>query len=150
MKSHFNILSALLFLGGCLVLFSLMAVPSGGAGQEDGVFIHIKSGPEEAHAVLMGLQMATIMSEDHPVLVYVDVAGVEVLTKSAQNLERAPFSSSKDAIQGLLEKGIPVMACPGCMRTKGIDKEDLLEGIQVAEKDAFFSFCEGRILSLTY
>jgi predicted peroxiredoxin len=132
------------------VVLVFSAVQSRGAGPGEGVFIHIKSGPEEAHSVLMALQMANLMAEEHPVLVYVDVAGVEVLTKEAPNLERAPFTSSKEAIEGLLKKGVPVLACQGCLKTKGIDRENLLEGIQIAHKEAFFDFCEGRILSLTY
>ena len=133
--------------------FSLMnSTLSSEAGNEakEGVFIHIKSGPDEGHSVLMALQMAKIMCESKDVLVYVDVDGVSVLAKDGPDLKMEPFGSSRAAIGELISKGVTVMACPGCMKAKGVDKEDLMEGVQVAQKDAFFEFTSGRILSLTY
>ena len=117
---------------------------------KDGVFIHISHGPEDAHRVAMGLKMATLMAEDKDVLVYFDINGIDVVTKNAEDITMPTFPSSKEALQELLDKDIPVYACPGCMKAKGVNPEDLMPGIKVAEKDAFFNFTKGRILTIDY
>jgi hypothetical protein len=45
---------------------------------------------------------------------------------------------------------IPVMACPGCLKVIGKTGDDLLPGIQLADRDGFFNFTEGRILTIDY
>ena len=117
---------------------------------KDGVFIHISHGAEDAHRVAMGLKMATLMSEDKDVLVYFDINGIDVVTKNAPDIQMNTFPSSKEALQELLSNNIPVFACPGCMKAKGVTEDDLMEGIKVANKDAFFNFTKGRILTLDY
>lgn len=129
------------------------AIPAGAeepAAPRDGVFIHLSSGPENPHRVLMALSMATIMSEDHDVLVYCDIEAVRLCLADAEDIAFAHFTPLKEALAGLLEKGVTVMACPGCLKAAGKSGGDLAEGIRIADKSAFFSFTKGRILSLDY
>ncbi len=119
-------------------------------GARDGVFVHIKSGPEHPHEVLMGLRMAQVMADDRDVLVYVDVAGINAITEGAPDLKMEPFGSSHTMIADLIRREVPVYACPGCLKALGQSPEHLLPGIQVAEKQAFFAFTKGRILTLDY
>jgi predicted peroxiredoxin len=114
------------------------------------VFIHISRGPEDPHRVLMGLNMARIMSDDHDVLVYFDITGVNVVLADSPDITFAQFPSSKTQIAALLDNGVPVMACPGCLTAAGKSAADLAPGIQLADKDRFFSFTAGRILTLDY
>lgn len=116
----------------------------------DGVFLHISSGPEEPHRVLMALKMAELMAADKEVLVYFDIKGIEVVLADADDIAYTEFLSSKAQLANLMELGVPLYACPGCLKAAGKSPEDLAEGIQVANKDAFFDFTEGRILSLDY
>lgn len=116
----------------------------------DGVFIHISSGTDNPHRVLMALRMAGIMAEDKDVLVYFDIKGVDVVLKEAVELKHAAFPSSKEAIAALIEQNVPLYACPGCLKAAGKSAADLMAGVQVADKDAFFDFTEGRILTLDY
>jgi predicted peroxiredoxin len=116
----------------------------------DGVFIHISHGPNDPHRVLMALNMAKIMSEDHDVLVYFDINGIEVVLKDAEDIAFSDFPMSKTQIADLLKKGVPLMACPGCLKAAGKTPADLAPGIQVADKAKFFSFTKGRILTLDY
>ena len=116
----------------------------------DGVFIHISHGPEDPHRVLMALNMAQIMSDDHDVLVYFDITGVNVVLADSPDLTFAQFPSSKTQIAALLDKGVTLMACPGCLRAAGKSAADLAPGIQVADRNRFFSFTDGRILTLDY
>lgn len=127
-----------------------MAETSPEKPDRDGVFIHVSHGPEDAHRVLMALNMAVIMSETQDVLMYFDITGIEVVLKDAPDIQFSHFPSSQTQIQKLLEHGVTIMACPGCLKAAGKTPEDLAPGIQIADKAAFFSFTKGRILTLDY
>lgn len=116
----------------------------------DGVFIHIESGPDEPHTVLMALQMARIMAEDRPVLVYCDIEGVHLVLKNRPSIQHAAFPDSHTQIAKLKELGASIQACPGCLKAAGKSADDLMEGVDVANKEAFFEFTKGRILTLDY
>lgn len=136
----------------CLALGALVVGAAGTAAPEtrDGMFIHVSCGPESPHRVLMALNMAKIMSETHPVLVYFDIKGVEVVLKDAKDITHPSFPSSKEQIPALVKQGVTLMACPGCLKAAGKTPADLAAGIQVANKDKFFSFTAGRIITLDY
>lgn len=116
----------------------------------DGVFIHISHGTDDPHRLLMALSMATMMAEDHDVLVYFDIKAVNAVLKDSPDVSFSHFATSKAQIKTLLEKKVVIMACPGCLKAAGKTKEDLANGIQVADKKKFFSFTKGRMLTLDY
>ena len=117
---------------------------------KDGVFIHLSEGQNDPQRVLMALNMANLMSEDHAVLMYFDVKAIEVVLKDAKDLTYSHFPSSLSQLAKLRERGVLLMACPGCLKALGKSKDDLAAGIQIADKTKFFSFTSGRILSLDY
>ncbi len=135
-----------LFLCSCLINCS----PTADAPPRDGVFIHISEGADDPHEVLMALNMAALMAEDKDVLVYFDIEGVGVVLKDSPDVAFSHFPSSKQQLSTLQEKGVTLMACPGCLKAAGKTAEDLAPGIQVADKEKFFSFTKGRILTLDY
>lgn len=116
----------------------------------DGVFIHISEGYQNPHRVLMPLKMATMMAADKDVLVYMDIHAVELLVKGAEDMTFADFESAQTYIKQLSEAGVGIYACPTCLKVAGFEPADLMEGVQAAEKDKFFNFTEGRILSIDY
>ena len=116
----------------------------------DGLFIHIMDGYNDPHKVLMALKMANLMAADKDVLVYMDIHAVELLVKGAKDMHFADFDSFQSYIKQLVDKKVGVYACPTCLKIAGFKPEDLMEGVQVAQKDKFFSFTRGRILSLDY
>ena len=116
----------------------------------DGVFIHITEGYQDPHRVLMPLKMAVMMASDKDVVVYMDIHAVELLVKEAEDLEFADFESAHTYIKQLSEMGVGVYACPTCLKIAGFQPGDLMEGVQAAEKEKFFNFTEGRILTLDY
>jgi predicted peroxiredoxin len=120
------------------------------AAPRDGVFVHVSHGVEDPHRVLMALNMAQLMAESRDVLVYFDVQGVEVVLQSAPDLTFSHFPASKAQLQKLIAMGVGVYACPGCLKAAGKTPADLMPGVKVADKDAFFSFTKGRILTLDY
>ena len=116
----------------------------------DGVFIHITESYNDPHRVLMPLKMAVMMSKDHDVLVYMDIHAVELLVKGAKDMNFSDFSSAQAYIKDLLASNVGVYACPTCLQVAGFKPEDLMEGIQVAQKEKFFNFTKGRIITLDY
>lgn len=120
------------------------------APEKDGVFIHISKGANNAHEVLMGLMLADKFSSSNDVLVFFDIDGIEMVSKEAPNLELDPFDPSDDIFERLTASGVTILACPACMKVSGIAEEDLRSGISTAEKEMFFDFTKGRILSLDY
>jgi predicted peroxiredoxin len=123
---------------------------AGAAETRDGVFVHITHGPDDPHRVLMALNMAAMMAADHPVLVYFDIDGIEVVLADAENITHAHFPASQTQLEALTAKGVTLMACPGCLKAAGKTPADLADGIEVADKARFFSFTSGRILTLDY
>jgi len=116
----------------------------------DGVFIHITESYEDPHRVLMPLKMATMMAKDKDVLVYMDIHAVELLVKDAKDLNFADFESAQTYIQQLAAMKVGVYACPTCLKIAGFKPEDLMDGVEVAQKEKFFNFTEGKIISLDY
>ena len=123
---------------------------TGDTTSRDGVFIHISQGYSDPHRVLMPLKMANMMAMDKDVLVYLDIKAVELVLKNSKDLEYAEFDPLKKQLQGLIDKKVGVYACPTCLKLAGYTPEDLMEGIQVANKDRFFDFTKGRIITLDY
>jgi predicted peroxiredoxin len=121
-----------------------------GDSLKDGVFIHITESYNDPHRVLMPLKMAVMMAKDKEVLVYMDIHAVELLVKSAKDLNYADFESAQSYIKQLVDKKVGVYACPTCLKIAGFKPEDLMEGAQVAQKDKFFNFTKGRIITLDY
>jgi predicted peroxiredoxin len=139
------------------VLVVVCSCSSSSAGElqsappREGVFIHITHGTDNPHRLLMALKMAVIMAEaKKDVLVYCDIEAVKVLTSTAKDVRLEGFPTLYDLLGRLTELKVVVLACPTCMKVAGIDQRDLRTGVGVAEKDLFFTFTNGRILSLDY
>ncbi len=120
------------------------------ASVRDGAFIHISHGIDSPHRLLMALNMARMMAADHDVLIYFDIEGIDAVVQDAPDVSYAHFRSLHEQLAALKEKGVILMACPGCLQAAGKTPADLAEGIQLADRKQFFSFTKGRILSLTY
>jgi predicted peroxiredoxin len=116
----------------------------------DGVFIHITQGYDDPHRLLMPLKMATMMAQDKDVIVYMDIHAVNVLVKGSKDIEFADFESAHTYIKKLVDMNVGVYACPTCLKIAGFKPEDLIDGVQIAQKDKFFTFTKGRILTLDY
>ena len=117
---------------------------------QDGVFIHITESYNDPHRVLMPLKMATLMASDKDVIIYMDIHAVELLVKGAKDLSFADFESAQTYLRQLLEMKVGIYACPTCLKVAGFTPEDLMDGIQTAQKDKFFNFTKGRIITLDY
>ena len=118
--------------------------------ETDGVFLHISKGEADTHDVLMALMLADKFSSSNDVLVFFDKEGIGMVVKDAPNLEMDPFDSSDEIFERLVDLNVMILACPACLEIAGYEKSDLREGVNVAEKEKFFDFTDGRILTLDY
>ena len=129
-----------------VILLSSLVLSTTASAQQadkvrDGVFLHISHGADAPHRLLMALKMAVTMAEgDRDVLVYCDIEAVTF----------EPFPSSVELLSRLAELKVKVLACPTCMKVAHVEASALRAGVQVAQRDLFFSFTKGRILSLDY
>ena len=119
-------------------------------GVRVGVFIHITESYNDPHKVLMPLKMAVMMANDKDVLIYNDIKSVELYVKSAKDLQYADFESLQTYVKQLAEKNVGVYVCPTCLKMAGFSEADLLDGVKTAQKDKFFNFTKGRIITLDY
>lgn len=140
------------------ILFCTLAVTTGVSAADgpattesrDGLFIHISHGQDNPHRLLMALSMAAMMSEDRPVLIYFDITGVDAVLADAPDVTYSHFAPLSQQLTTLRERGVTMMACPGCLKAAGKGANDLAPGVQVADKSRFFSFTTGRIVTLDY
>lgn len=117
----------------------------------DGILVHVSHGADDPHRLLMALKMATVMAEGKKdVLVYCDIEAVKVLGAKASDVAHPAFPSAREQLRKLRDAGVPVRACPSCLKAAGIDPEDLMEGVVLANREEFFSFTKGRIVTLDY
>ncbi len=119
-------------------------------GVRDGVFIHITESYNDPHKVLMPLKMAVMMANDKDVLIYNDIKSVELYVKGAKDLTYKDYESLQTYVKQLAEKNVGVYVCPTCLKLAGFKEEDLMEGVKIAQKDKFFNFTKGRIITLDY
>jgi intracellular sulfur oxidation DsrE/DsrF family protein len=79
-----------------------------------------------------------------------DIHAVELLVKDAEDVLLEGFDSHKTYLSILKENNIGVYACPSCLEVAGYSPDDLVDGVETANKNAFFDFTEGRIITLDY
>jgi predicted peroxiredoxin len=152
MKKVFVLLLVPLLMSACIRV-NTEAEPATVAEPDpktDGAFIHISKGSDDAHDVLMAMMLADKFSTTNDVLVFFDKQGIEMVTKDAPNLEMDPFDASDDIFARLIDLDVTILACPACMKVAGVEETDLRAGVKVAEKEQFFDFTKGRILTLDY
>jgi len=126
-------------------------VPASNEEVTDGVFIHLSHGPEDPHRVLMALRMAEVMAEDKDVLVYFDIKAIFVVLNDSENITmEGKFPNSHEQLKNLIEKGVELQVCPGCLKAFDKTEDDVMAGVNIADKESFFNFTDGRILSIDY
>ena len=79
-----------------------------------------------------------------------DIHAVELLVKGAKDLSYNDFESFQTYIKQLADKKVGIYAWPTCLKLAGFKSEDLMDGVQTAQKDKFFNFTKGRIITLDY
>jgi len=134
----------------CLLIPIVNAQETVQQQDKEGIFLHISTSYDNPHRLLMPLKMATLMAQEKAVLIYMDIEAVKILVKNSKDITHPEFESAHSYIKKLLEMGVEIYACPTCLKVAGYKTEELMDGIKPANKDRFFNFTKGRILSLSY
>jgi predicted peroxiredoxin len=150
MKRIFTLLLVPAFLAACVRVEQAPETLVETEKPKDGAFIHISKGSEDTHAVLMALMLADKFSTSNDVLVFFDKQGIEMVVNEAPDLQMDPFDGSDAIFERLIDLDVEILACPACLEKAGYEEGDLRRGVKLAEKERFFDFTEGRILSLDY
>ena len=69
------------------------------------VFINISHGSDDPHRLLMALNMAKTMADDHNVLVYLDIKGADAILKNFPDITYSHFPSFRTRLSELLQQG---------------------------------------------
>ncbi|MBI9068772.1 MAG: DsrE family protein [Salinivirgaceae bacterium] len=117
---------------------------------KDGVFIHLSHGHEDPQRVLMAMNMAKMMSSDKDVLLYIDNNGVYTVLKNAEDITYKEFPPLSQLLSELKNSSVKVTVCPDCLKAANKTTADVLDWVTIADTDKFFSFTEGRIITLDY
>lgn len=150
MKRTLALLLIPFLAASCIHVNQPADTPSTAEQETDGAFIHISKGAEDAHDVLMALMLADKFSTSNDVLVFFDKQGIEMVVEGSPNLEMDPFDGSDEIFEQLLDRDVLILACPACLKVAGYEESDLRDGVKLAEKEMFFEFTKGRILTLDY
>lgn len=117
---------------------------------KDGLFLHVSSGYDNPHKASMALSLAVKMAESKDVAMFFDTEGVKLLTKNSKDIQMSNFLTLHSALDSLVQNNVTLMVCPMCLAQAEIEPEQLREGVMIAEKERFFNFTQGRILTIDY
>ena len=117
---------------------------------EDGLFIHLSSGPDAPRRVAMAMTMAAAFAADHPVLIYADLDAVALFVQDAEMVAVEGYQPVDEQLARLKSSGVMLRVCPTCLAAAGYATTDLAAGVKLADKREFFSFTDGRIISVDY
>ena len=119
-----------------IIAFAFVAITLGAgvqpavSGDKDPLFLSLVS--DDAHAATMALHFAkTVQDQGHPVTVFFNNRGVLVASKAHGDT----YPEQQKEIAALTSGGAVLLACPHCMEYYGIEKTDLLSGVDAGDSD---------------
>jgi sulfur relay (sulfurtransferase) complex TusBCD TusD component (DsrE family) len=116
-------------LRATLLCAALVAAPAL-AGGSDPLFVNLTS--NDGHRANVALTFSGKQMElGHPLTVFLNDKGVFLASKASAG----EFAEQQKAIEGLIEKGATVIACPMCMKHYGVAEGDLLPGIKIGNPE---------------
>lgn len=79
-------------------------------------------------------------------------AGIDLVRKgAAANVRMNPFDPSmKELIDGFLERGGKIMACPPCTAVRGYGQEDLIDGVEIVGSPAMHALIKDGAATLSF
>lgn len=145
---------AILLAAGCAASrkqASAAPPPVAAASQPTTLLLNITSGKNDPHAVTMALDLAAqALERGHEVVLFFNVAGVEIPTHALSESVGIGDISVKQRLRDLVQGGARVMVCPRCMQYLGVPDTDLLPGAVVASAELFFSTLGPDTVIMTY
>lgn len=115
------------------------------------LLLNITEGADDVHEVTMALQLAGhALDQGRAVTLFFNVEGVNVPIRSLDPLLAFEDEPIKQLLARCVQRGAMVYACPHCMRAMGIDRDDLIDGAQVATADSLFGKVDAGAAVFTY
>ncbi|TWT76337.1 hypothetical protein CA13_68310 [Planctomycetes bacterium CA13] len=104
-------------------------------GAKPTLVINLTSGPDDLHAVSMGLHFAEHgLADGREAVVFFNVKSPPLARKnlpdSVRFMDKEPVNK---LITDLLEHGAKMFVCPMCAEITGVQKDELVPGIQLIE-----------------
>ncbi len=115
------------------------------------LLINLTSSPtQDAHAVLMGLDLAQHMHEQGlAVSVFLNVGGVNLMRPIAGKIS-LDGHNLQALLKELIDSGVTVLACPHCMEINGLSDDDLLKGVVINKAERMAERLAQRPTVFTY
>lgn len=120
------------------------------AQNKNGFLVHLSSGDSQ-FKIIKALQIAENMNKNgNAVLLYFDTDATYLTLEETEDfifLEQ----SYKTLLDRLITSEVDVRVCKGnLMKGLGKTEKDLISGVKLGEPDMFFTFTEGKVISLDY
>lgn len=111
------------------------------------MIVHISSGIDEPHSIMMGLQKALKASEaGTKVFVFFDVEATDAALQTT-NIKFADFAPSQSIINDIVAKGSEVYVCPHCLMVNGNQMTEVQTNIKELAIDSIAKFTEGSAVT---
>lgn len=121
-----------------LMLLTLFSPGSTLAEEPRPIFYNVTT--DDAWTAGMSLAQANVAaSRGHPVTLFLNIRAVRLADADAVQGTFGPSGKTPaQLITALLAKGQTVLVCGTCMKVGGMEKDDLLEGVTMANPDLTF------------
>lgn len=111
------------------LIFTVFTAPAF-AGDSDPLFISLTT--DDSHRANMAVSFGkNQLNLGHPLTVFLNDKGVMVASKA----NAAEFAEHHKKLAAIIKDGGQVLVCPMCMKHFGIQKTDLLAGLQVGNPE---------------
>lgn len=117
---------------------------------ENSVVVHISTGTDNKHAIMMGLNTAkTFLDAGTEVFVFFDVKGVQAVVENS-NFVYMDFPPSHQLINELIERGAKVSVCKHCLMIEGFSLSNVIAGVTELDKTEILKMQSKKIITLDY
>lgn len=97
------------------------------------ILINWRDGASRAEEATITLILAVTSSKTCETAVFVAAEAADLCLKGAADAVRAPgYEPLTDLLEAYLANGGRLWLCPACVKAKGIDEAELIEGVEVA------------------
>jgi predicted peroxiredoxin len=92
------------------------------------------------------------IASDFEVTIFLVAAGVDWVRKGAAEVARMnPLDPPiKEMIQNVIDHGGTIMACPPCAKVRGYERDDLIDGVELAGSVAMLNVVSQGAATLTF
>ena len=146
-------------LSAALVLSTIFAgcskdstPPSTAADVETGILLNLTTGPDDLHAVSMGLNLAKTAAERGlPVVVFLNVeAPVFASTTLPADTRYEDFPPVQEMLSAIMASGGKVFVCGHCAEVSGVDLTTLIPEVVVSEHGSLLDELGPGLVGFSY